>query len=155
MSAADPLQRLLDRQAIEELKAKYCRCLDQKRWDEFRAIFTDDASIDVGTIRCTSADEFVAAARERTQGATTVHQCTMPEVEVGADTATGIWAMTDLVQRAPGPWPDGLAGFHGYGHYYEEYRRTPDGWRIASVRVQRLRLDVIPADPADSGAGTG
>jgi hypothetical protein len=152
MSIPATTQDLLDRVAIEELKARYCRCLDQKRWDELRRVFTDDLSIDVGTIRCSSADEFVAQARERTLGATTVHQCTMPELQINGDTATGIWAMTDVVRRGPGQSPDGLAAFRGYGHYYEEYQRTADGWRISSVRVERLRLDVIRAPDTDDAS---
>ncbi len=148
---ADPttLQLLLDRCAIEELKARYCRCIDSKRWDELRAVFTDDLVIDVGTLRSAGADEYVAMVRERTLGATTVHQCMMPELDIGTDAATGIWAMTDVVQRGPAAVAaDGIAEFHGYGHYHEEYRRTADGWRIASVRVERLRLDVVRAPDA-------
>jgi hypothetical protein len=154
MATATTLQHLLDRQAIEELKARYCRCLDQKRWDEFRQVFTDDLVIDVGTLQCNGADDYIATARQRTAGATTVHQCSMPEIEIDGDRATGIWAMTDVVRRGPERAPDGLVAFHGYGHYYEQYRRTADGWRIASVRVERLRLDVVRAgDPDNAGNG--
>ncbi|NKT12177.1 nuclear transport factor 2 family protein, partial [Rhodococcus hoagii] len=30
---------------------------------------------------------------------------------------------------------------HGYGHYVEEYRKAGDDWRIASMRLTRLRTD--------------
>ena len=30
---------------------------------------------------------------------------------------------------------------HGYGHYHEEYVRTPDGGRIRSTALTRLRED--------------
>jgi len=143
MTALSPLQQVLDHIAITELRAKYCRFLDHKLWPQFRDLFTDDVDVDVGTLRCVGADEFVRSVRERTEGATTIHQCSMPELEIGDDAASGIWAMTDVVQRGPGPWPDGFAAFHGFGHYFEGYRRTPDGWRIASVRVERLRLEAI------------
>jgi hypothetical protein len=144
MTAPGSLQDLLDHQAIAELRARYCWCLDTKRWDELRRLFTDDLDIDVGTLRFSSADEYIAAARERTAGATTVHSCSMPQIEIAGDTATGIWAMSDIVDRGPGPWPDGLAGFRGHGYYHDTYKREADGWRIASVRLERLRFAAVP-----------
>jgi hypothetical protein len=50
------------------------------------------------------------------------------------------------------PAPIGLAeaplarGLYGFGHYEEEYRRGPDGWRIAHLRLRRMRLIPLPAD---------
>src|SRR5262249_20521966 len=145
VTAPTNLEQLLDHHAIIELRARYCRCLDHKLWDEFRQLFSDVVDIDVGTLQATDPDDFVAQVRERTAGATTVHQCTMPEVEIADDTATAVWAMSDVVERGPGDWPDGLKAFHGYGHYRDGYRRTERGWRFVSIRVERLRLDVTRA----------
>jgi hypothetical protein len=39
-----------DRLAIQEALARYCFCLDQGRWDEFRALFTADARLDFGEV---------------------------------------------------------------------------------------------------------
>jgi hypothetical protein len=33
----------------------------------------------------------------------------------------------------------------GYGHYLETYRREPEGWRIASLQLTRLRVDDVAA----------
>jgi hypothetical protein len=30
--------------------------------------------------------------------------------------------------------------FEGYGHYHEEYRRDPDGWKIRRMRITRLKI---------------
>lgn len=35
----------------------------------------------------------------------------------------------------------------GYGHYLETYRREPEGWRISSLQLTRLRVDDV-APPA-------
>ena len=37
-----------DRQAIADVLARYCRMIDQARWDDFRALFTDDCRLDFG-----------------------------------------------------------------------------------------------------------
>jgi hypothetical protein len=66
----------------------------------------------------------------------------MPELELTSpDTATGIWAMQDQIW-----WPEGapVRRLVGSGHYHETYRRTPDGWRIASMRLTRLHREVEP-----------
>ncbi len=33
---------------ICNLKARYCRCLDTKDWQGYRAVYTDDAILDTG-----------------------------------------------------------------------------------------------------------
>jgi hypothetical protein len=39
------LQRLSIIESLRDLKARYCRLADQKRWDDVAALFTEDASI--------------------------------------------------------------------------------------------------------------
>lgn len=39
---ADAATTLLEIEAIKQLKARYCRFLDTKQWDDWRALFTDD-----------------------------------------------------------------------------------------------------------------
>jgi hypothetical protein len=31
---------------------------------------------------------------------------------------------------------------HGYGHYHETYEKTDGRWRISSLKLTRLRVDV-------------
>ncbi len=76
----------------------------------------------------------MAQISEILKDATTVHHGHMPEIEiVDADNATGVWAMEDLVQLP------GIA-LQGWGHYHERYRREAGSWKIASIRLSRLRL---------------
>ncbi len=133
-----------DVEAIKQLKARYFRLLDTKDWDGFRLLFADDVAIDTtaaGGSVTTSADEFVAFLVDVLADAVTVHQGHMPEIELtGPDSATGVWALHDIVI-----FPSGLR-LDGYGHYRETYTRTEDGWRIASSTLTRLHQDFSGAD---------
>ena len=50
-------------------------------------------------------------------------------------TATGIWALQDLLI-----WPNGR-GCDGYGHYHETYEKVDGEWRIASSKLTSLHMD--------------
>jgi len=39
-----------DRLAIVDLLARYCRCIDFKRWDEITSFFTPDCVVDFGKV---------------------------------------------------------------------------------------------------------
>ena len=84
----------------------------------------------------TGADDFMAFLRETLGEAVTVHQGHMPEIELTSETtATGIWALHDVVI-----FPNGMR-LDGYGHYHETYSKGDDGWRIASSKLTRLHTD--------------
>lgn len=133
-----------DLEAIKALKARYFRLLDTKDWAAFRELFTDDVAIDTtaaGGSVTEDADEFVAFLVDVLADAVTVHQGHMPEIELtGPDSATGVWALHDIVV-----FPSGLR-LDGYGHYSETYARTADGWRIASSTLTRLHQDFSGGD---------
>jgi hypothetical protein len=84
------------------------------------------------------ADAFMAFLREVLAGAVTVHHGHMPEIELTSPTtATGIWALNDIIV-----FPDGTR-LDGYGHYHETYEKGADGaWRIASSTLTRLHTDL-------------
>ena len=57
-------------------------------------------------------------------------------------TATGIWAMEDLLWRSlKNPNHADLPFIHGWGHYHETYVKLDVGWRIQSTRLSRLRTE--------------
>lgn len=132
-----------DIEAIKRLKARYFRCLDTKDWAGLRAVFTDDLvadSTEAGGRVIDGADAFIVFLQEVLAGATTVHQGHMPEIELTSPTtATGIWALHDIVI-----WPTGLR-LDGHGHYHETYAKTDAGWRISTSRLTRLHTDFHPA----------
>lgn len=133
-----------DVEAIRRLKARYFRTLDTKDWQGMRRVFTDDVVIDTsdaGGERVSGADTFIALLQQVLAGTTTVHHGHMPEIDLTSeDTATGIWALHDIVI-----WPNGTR-LDGYGHYHETYRKADGQWRIASSRLARLHTDVAVAE---------
>jgi len=135
----DPaVQRLLDRVEIEQLKARYFRCVDLRLWDELAGVFTEDAEMHVAETHTRGRDAIVELIRGALDGVRTVHHGHMPEIDFPADDrATGIWAMFDVAEREGGPVRV------GFGHYHEEYVRDAGTWRIAAVRLERLRLDHV------------
>ena len=144
MTDPDSLQQLLDIEAIKQVKARYFRLMDQKRWDEWIEVFTPDVHMVVpeGEVDVRGRDEVVESLRSILAEVVTVHHGHMPEIEItGADTASGTWAMFDHLEF---PAPEGGAPFRmqGYGHYTETYERGADGWQIASLHLDRLRVDL-------------
>jgi uncharacterized protein (TIGR02246 family) len=135
----DPaVQRLLDRAEIEQLKARYFRCVDLRLWDELAGVFSDDAEMHIADTHTRGRDAIVAMIRAALDGVRTVHHGHMPEIAFqGDDRATGIWAMFDVSE------PEGMPVRVGFGHYHEEYVRDGGAWRIAAVRLERLRLDHV------------
>ena len=113
--------------------------MDTKDWDGMRRVFTDDVVIDTtesGGDVVGGADAFIAFLQEVIGDAVTVHQGHMPEIELTSETtATGIWALHDIVI-----WPTGIR-LDGYGHYHETYEKGEDGWRITSSKLTRLHTD--------------
>jgi hypothetical protein len=146
--------RLLDRAALQELKASYFRYLDTKKWEKWRALFTDDMvfyndDTNVPTTTeamTTSGDDFVEMVSATLEHAVTVHQGHMPEIRfLDERNAEGIWAMFDWVDSSG----SGGGSMQGFGHYYENYVRGDDGrWRIAVLRLTRIRMDATPATGA-------
>jgi uncharacterized protein (TIGR02246 family) len=133
-----------DVEAIRRLKARYFRTMDTKDWDGMRQVFTDDAVIDTseaGGQSITGADAFMKFLQETLAGSVTVHQGHMPEIDVtSATTATGIWALNDIVI-----WPNGVR-LDGYGHYYETYEKVGGEWKIKSSKLTRLHTDFVASE---------
>jgi len=133
-------------EAIRRLKARYFRLMDTKDWDGMREVFTDDVVIDTaeaGGQVARGADDFMAFLREALGDAVTVHQGHMPEIDLTSETtATGIWALNDIII-----WSSGMR-LDGYGHYHETYEKSDGEWRIKSSKLTRLHTDfTMPEQP--------
>ncbi|MEK9777146.1 MAG: nuclear transport factor 2 family protein [Quisquiliibacterium sp.] len=145
-----------DLDQIRQLKSRYCRFVDLKHWEGLRELFTPGARFEgLGSAPTgASVDQFIEGISRRLGPCVSIHHCHTPDIVfLDANRARGIWAMMDYLQ-----WPQPLqireaqgevVGFTGYGHYEEEYRRTDRGWRIALLRLTRIRIDAIrPGHPA-------
>ena len=156
----DDGQVLLEIERIKALKARYFRFLDTQQWERWREVFTDDAeaSFEDGpgapaSLIARGADTLVEVVSGRMDGSVTVHHGHMPEIELTSPTtATGVWAMQDVVVH---PAYKSRGSSVGYGHYHEDYRKGDDGrWRIARFHLTRL-LITPTATPAPRIPGRG
>ncbi len=141
------VERLLAIEEIGRLKASYFRCLDTKDWACIATLFTPDATA-VYNVEGSGAlatpdnpvtgNEAIAAFIQRAvEHLVTIHHGHMPEIEITSPTtATGIWAMLDILQE-----PGGENLVHGWGHYHETYERIDGRWQIRTLRLTRLRVD--------------
>ena len=146
MTDKDQLHELLDIEAIKQLKARYFRLMDLKQWDDWGLVFATDCVMEVpeADMVNTGRQEIVASVSGALVGARTCHHGHMPEIQITGGTARGIWAMFDYVEWDEQPGGTRV-GLQGYGHYREEYRKEDGAWRIARIRLERLRVDVLGA----------
>ncbi|MFC3175418.1 nuclear transport factor 2 family protein [Novosphingobium bradum] len=140
----DAAEQLLAIEEIRKVKARRCRAVDTKDWDLYRDCHTVDCkSYALGS----DADPVVGneamtqSVRKATEGKRTNHHVHNPEIELTSDTtATGIWAMEDVLF-----WEkDGKTKcLHGYGHYHETYEKVAGRWLIASRRLVRTNAYTV------------
>ena len=129
---------LQELEAIKRLKYKYLRCLDEKQWDEMAECFTDDATVAYGD------GKFSFSGRERIMGflrdalgphsRITSHRVQQPEIDfTGPATATGVWALDDVVIDT-----ESRSVIRGAAFYRDEYVKVGGQWRIKSTGYRRL-----------------
>jgi hypothetical protein len=146
----DNVERLTAIAEIGALKARYFRCMDEKDWPGLEAVFAPDLVADfrdsTGTrdesLLTHGAALYVRNLAPILRDITTVHHGHMPEIEVTSPTtATGIWAMEDLLWARDGA-PVPFKTLHAFGHYHETYEKRDGRWEIKTIRLTRLRTDV-------------
>lgn len=135
-------QYLLEINQIMTLKSRYCRYLDQKRWDEWRGLFVADLHVDVtGSLPPPNeifedADSWCTFIRDRLTPALTIHHVHDPDIELlDSESAIGGWALFDHIE-----YPDRIEnrGYDGFGYYDDSYRKVDGVWLIASFKITRL-----------------
>ncbi len=138
---------------IRQVKYRYLRCVDTKLWEEIGDTFTEDATVDYGTmaygkpLKMRGRDEIVGFFRTNLgPDILTVHAAGQPEITVDGDTATGIWSFTDTVIAT-----EYRVVITGAAFYHDRYERGADGrWRIAHTGYTRtyeamMSLDDLPS----------
>lgn len=142
------VETLLAIREIEQLKYRYCRCVDLKDFEALRTVLTPDAVAEYsgGKYRFDGADEIIAFLTRnlsRTKFLTS-HHMHHPEITIVDQTnATGVWAMNDV--NLDDEWDFFL---QGAGYYDDRYVRTAEGWRIASTGYRRTFEIVGPLSAA-------
>ncbi len=127
-----------DLEEIEQVKYRYLRTLDTKKWDEYAQTMTEDVVGDYGSsvgeeLHFTDRDALVEYMRSSLPAnVITEHRVTHPEITVDGDTATGTWYLQDRVIV-----PEFDFMLIGAAFYRDTYRRTPQGWRISATGYDR------------------
>ena len=134
------LQAIADRIEIEELLARYSRELDYRDWAALEGIFTEDGEFDAGGLGHPVGPANIRAMIEGTIGGldATQHLVGKSIIEYSAD-GDSAEVRTYLISQhiresAPGPVKHYFLG----GEYADRVVRTPQGWRIAYRRLDRL-----------------
>lgn len=144
----DSVTRLEIIEEIRTLKARYFRCVDTKDWDGFATLFTDNARFDIsadvpGQVLL-GRDAIVAAASQPLKNAITVHHGHCAEIEViSHQEAKAIWAMEDRIYWNDQAVDIPLKSLHGFGHYHETYAIADGHWKIATLRLTRLKVERV------------
>ena len=133
MALEERVQRLEAQAAIRDLRYEYCYSVDDRDWNGLVDLFTTDASLEYSGIGSFEghdgvrefANEYVSETLEAT-----THAVTNGQIEVDGDTATGRWYVVAFTTQT-----DGNCGIR-WAEYREQYQRTKDGWRIASLQLQ-------------------
>ena len=147
-SGLNGLDRLLAIEDIKLLRAKYCRSIDSHDFDRLRTVLTEDFLLDMSpTGNVLGSEVAPIAGRETVIGMMNkafapmkmlLHIVTIPEIEFQDENhATGVWRQETFIKETRPDLPGlGLA----YATVFDTYRKEPEGWRIASVRVE---LDIV------------
>jgi len=145
----DAVTRLTAIEDIRALKARYFRLLDDKKWSELAALFTDDATMDLSEVlpAGTPKEQILltgSAAIVRQIGgllgdAIMIHNGYGHEIDILSQTAAkAIWSMEDYVifpEGTESPFP--FRRSHAFGRYYEDFVKGRSGWRISYLRLTR------------------
>lgn len=141
----DPVAKLQAIEEIRKLKGKYFRCMDCKLWEELPTVFTKDMKVVTqnGDVYSDGGETYADSLRNSLTGAISCHQGFTGEIDIiDEKNAKAIWPMQDIIT-----WKDrhpkfGWKGILGRGHYHETYRFEDGAWRIATLTLTRLRLDI-------------
>ena len=133
-----------DALAIANLKATYCRAADMSTTDHaaaramFQGLFTEDFVGDYGFKLLNGEPEIVEFLLHAIGGGSEwmVHSLGSPLIVVDGDTATGGWTVQVASRRREGQGPMSVIG-----RYSDIFRKTAQGWRIASIKFDRYDLD--------------
>ncbi|TDD80881.1 nuclear transport factor 2 family protein [Actinomadura darangshiensis] len=146
----------MDLVALEEirrLKYRYLRCVDLKLWDEFAAVFTEDAVAEYDApvlnkvLRLEGRDAIVDYMRSNLgPDKTSTHTAGCPEIDIDGDRATGVWSLDDTIILH-----EHNLLIRGAAFYHDTYRRQADGtWLVEQTGHRRTYEYTVSLDDAPS-----
>ncbi len=149
------IEKLAAIEAIKQAKAKYFRGVDTANGDLVRSILAEDCLLDhMGC--CTdpvTGHDYLPAMNIVMRGAASwsddglkkagivsTHHGHLGEVTLLSDTsASAIWPMTDRLYMPPGA---PFSTMIGHGYYHETYAKIAVAWKIKTLKIERIRVEV-------------
>jgi 3-phenylpropionate/cinnamic acid dioxygenase small subunit len=133
MSNDERLAALLESEAIRIQIVRLARYMDERRWDEYSELFTDDGALELPF----GSWKGPAAIRARVEAdfadyTATQHLNSNYDIELQGDTATAraTFVATHVTT------PDGTAFWRGGGAYHVELRQVAGAWRIERLTIE-------------------
>ena len=132
---------------VQFIMSAYCRYVDTKQWESLSALIADNASLEFQDIdgnilyAFTGPSGLVEASKNAITELVTVHNLHNPEISFSDDQhAFAIWAMEDRFYKRDSSGKS-IRVFHGFGHYHVAFVNQSGSWKIASLKLTRLRLE--------------
>jgi hypothetical protein len=151
MHASDGMsdvERLVELQAIFHLKGRRDHAVDQKDWDTYAALHTDDyVAMSISSKPIVGGRAAADALVVQLANVTTIHHCHTPVIDFqDRGHATGVWAMEDNLfwtRKGEKQW------LRGFGFYHETYVKGADGqWRFSYRKLNRTHAETSPGAAA-------
>ena len=153
---SDKLQRLIDKEEIRDVMARYARGVDRADWDAVRATYHDDAYDDHGDYKG-DVDGFIAFGKDRLGDIPqAMHFLGQSLIEFASDTVA-VAETYFCTNHTLGPEAkvkygaadrDGPVQLSHIGRYVDRVEKRNDEWRIAHrivvFETTRLALDDVP-----------
>jgi len=144
--AAYTAKDLADRAQIEDVISAFALSVDQRQWDAAGRMLADQVELGfpadnpdgTRTLKLTKmpAEQFIAASKSQLPGYLhTQHMVTNPVVTIHGDKAD-VAAQMQLAHYLPGA--EGGPFYLVVGTYDYAMARTPKGWKIAAMHVNKL-----------------
>lgn len=133
------LQRLLDIEAIKQLKHRYFRCIDTANVEELATLFHEDVSVHFtgGSYewKLQGRDEYLASiSKSFHRESVGHHNGHHPEIRVLSESeATGIWYLADHMWILEHRFLT-----RGTALYWDRYVKEDGRWLIRDTRYERL-----------------
>ena len=144
MTNEDRLATLCDREAIRTQITRFGRYLDERRWEDYANLFSEDGVLELPVGSWTGRASILARVKEDLAGYVgTQHVSANHDVELDGDTARARTTFIATHVTAA----DGTAFWRGGGAYEIELRRVGGAWEIA-------RMTISPAWRAVAGVSS-
>lgn len=127
------LQRLVDEDDIRTLLIRFGRALDERRWDDYAALYAEDAVLQLPHGRHegrAGLADFVAADLGRYVA--TQHISASHDITVTGDTAEARASLFGAHITSE----DRRSFWIGSGWYHTQLRRTTEGWLLTRVEAR-------------------